>query len=111
MINPSKEESEKGKHVCGEIYCKNEEAHELVVVPYECIALIPNLSIFSASLLEQSFIDPAAQFLSLQEELCDDVSLISTKQQSHEFYNSVFEDSHADVGHIHCFDNEEKRVV
>jgi hypothetical protein len=81
--------------------------------------LVLNLSTTSAS-LEQSLVEPVTEFPLLQddykivpcdkEKLCDHASLISTTQLVHGHDNSILDDTHAKVRHVHCIDSEKEEL-
>jgi hypothetical protein len=103
-------ESEKGKSICAELNHVNDETHSLTMAPCEPIALVLNLFTTSASL------EPVTEFSLLQndykivpcdkEKLCDHASL--TKQLVHGHDNSILDDTHAEVRHVHCIDSEKE---
>jgi hypothetical protein len=78
-----------------------------------------NLSTTPAS-LEQSLVEHVAEFPLLQddykivpcdkEKLCDHASLISTTQLVHGHDTSILDDTHAEVGHVHCIDIEKQQL-
>jgi hypothetical protein len=117
--HPIEKESEKGKSICVELNHVNDETHSLTVAPCEPIALVLNLSTTLAS-LEQSLVEPIAEFPLLQddykivpydkEKLCDHASLISITQLVHVYDNSILDDTHAEVRHVHCIDNEKEEL-
>jgi hypothetical protein len=117
--HPIVEESEKGKSICAELNNVNDEIHTLVVAPCEPIALVLNLSTTPSS-LEQSLVEPVAEFPLLQddykivpcdkEKFCDHASLISTTQLVHGHDTSILDDTHAEVGRVHCIDIEKQQL-
>jgi hypothetical protein len=117
VAHPIEEGSEKGKSICAELNHVNDETHSLTVAPCEHIALVLNLSTTPAS-LEQSLVEHVAEFSLLQddykivsddkEKLCDHASLISTIQLVHEYFNSILNDTHAEVRCVHCIDSEKE---
>jgi hypothetical protein len=116
--HPIEEESEKGKSICAELNHVNDETHSLTVAPCEPFALVLNLS--TTASLEQSLVEPVAEFPLLQnyykivpcdkEKLCDHALLISTTQLVHGHDNSIFDDTHAEVRRVHCIDNEKEEL-
>jgi hypothetical protein len=101
---PIEVESEKGKSICAELNHVN---------------LVLNLCTTPAS-LEHSLVEPVAEFPLLQddykivpydkEKLCDHASLISTTQLVHEHDNSILDDTHTEVRHVHCIDSEKEEL-
>jgi hypothetical protein len=118
VAHPIVEEREKGKFICAELNNVNDETHTLAVSPCEPIALVLNLS--TTTSLEQSLVEPVAEFSLLQddykiipcdkEKLCDHTSLISTTQLVHGHDTSILDDTHAEVGHAHCIDIEKQEL-
>jgi hypothetical protein len=116
--HPIEEESEKGKSICAELNHVNDETHSLTVAPCEPFALVLNLS--TTASLEQSLVEPVAEFPLLQkyykifpcdkEKLCDHALVISTTQLVHGHDNSIFDDTHAEVRRVHCIDNEKEEL-
>jgi hypothetical protein len=108
-----------GKSICAELNNVNDETHTLAVAPCEPIALVLNVSTTPAS-LEQSLVEPVAEFLLVQddykivpcdkEKLCDHAALISTTQLVHGHDTSILDDTHAEVGSVHC-NNIEKQEL
>jgi hypothetical protein len=117
--HPIVKESEKGKSICAELNNVNDETHTLAVAPCEHIALVLNLSTTPTS-LEQLLVKPVAEFPLLQddykivpcdkEKLCGHASLISTTQLVHGHDTSVLDDTHAEVGRVHCIDIEKQQL-
>jgi hypothetical protein len=114
--HPIVEEREKGKSICAELNNVNDETHTLAVAPCESIALVLNLS--TTASLEQLLVEHVAEFPLLQddykivpcdkEKLCDHASLISTTQLVHRLDTSILDDTHAEVGRVHCIDIEKQ---
>jgi hypothetical protein len=113
---PIEEDSEKGKSICAELNHVNDETHSLTMAPCQPITLVLNLS--TTASLEQSLVEPVAEFPLLlddykfvpcdKEKLCDYASLISTTQLVHGHDNSILDDTHAEVRHVHCIDSEKE---
>jgi hypothetical protein len=97
----------------------NDETHSLTMTPCEPIAFVLNLSTTSAS-LEQSLVEHVTEFPLLQddykivpcdkEKLYDHTSLISTTQLVHGHDNSILNNTHAEVRHVHCIDSEKEEL-
>jgi hypothetical protein len=104
-------------HILAVASCEPIETHTLPVATCEPIALVLNLSTTPAS-LEQSLVEPVAEFPLLQddykivpcdkEKLCDHASLISTTHLVHGHDTSILDDTHAEVGRVHCIDIEKQ---
>jgi hypothetical protein len=117
--HPIEEGSEQGKPICAELNLVNDGTHSLIMALCEPIALVLNLSTTPAS-SEQSLVEPVAEYPLLQdnykivpydkEKLCDHASLISITQLVPGHDNSILDDTHAEVRHVHCMDSEKEEI-
>jgi hypothetical protein len=97
----------------------NDKTRSLTMAPCELNALVLNLSTTPTS-LKQSLVESVVEFTLLQddykivpcdkEKLCDHASLISITQLVHGHDNSILNNTHAEVRHVHCIDSEKEEL-